>query len=1134
MIQYTILLSLILVTRPLRFVQASSSVLLPIQDQLPLIARVNQQYSWSISTSTFSSDISSASNIAASKLPSWLSFSNYTFSGNPAPEDEGNYAVTLSSGNQSDSFTICVTPFPPPVPNIPLSTQFNATNPSFSSVFLLHNGSALLSQGGGDGDGDSDGIPTLRVPPQWSFSVGLEGPTFVPANPDKSVVDTRMGSSDLFYYALQADGSPLPDWLSFNPRTVTFNGVTKAPPTYDPERFSIVLIASDQEGYSAVKAPFDIMVASHELWLSNPQSTLPLYATRGEDFSFDFSANSGPLQSVMVDNRSINAADIKTLSVDTSAYTWMTFDAQAFNLSGTAPSAQAQPISLPMTLEAFNQSMSLKLSLTFSPSYFNAPNTKPLFAVPGSDVNLPLDSYFSSDPSFQGHDVELSASFDPSAASSYLHLSQTSGGGGEKQRQSGSISGSIPSDVAYSEVTITITAYDHSTLTSSHLTALIDMRTKATYTTPSSSSSSRNRKLALGLGVGFGVVGGVVLLFGILAVCRKCCSVKDSAVDADANEKAFVLDEGHGYGWTEKLGLGLGLGRDKGAERDAENDSVNVNGAVFERIPYNSPYPGVGLGDAPIHANNIANNADKGASIRMMKKAAFFQGVKAQMRRLSGSMARRDKKKAMIGKPILMFTKHSADSVSVSGVDDGLPLPNPHHQQHHLMNLPNSNIALAGSVATIYKEREREADGMSLGLNSSPSSSTGQTGKSGRSVPRRRPDFGPPRATLGVTLSRQQQRSQQQQRDANPAAAANANSTSTTPNQHMRRRSNDTQHSGSSGDIEEAVIATASRASSIRSGHSSLPYASSIVDAGVGTATATRPRLVQFTSAKGVPVPIPNLPAGYQRTAGGAGGQDGGRAGGGRGGEERRVSHVADVVEANDDVILNEGMRYVRAFGNQNEDLEPTFPPNLSSPGPAPASRTPTPATPATTSTGSGSGTGSGTKSPAQSVRSSMRPASTGTVRTGEMSLSVPTSSMRSHSPMPTQTSYIYPSPSASFDSALDGGAATTMSRILVGTGEAFVFKFPVSLPPSSSSSSSPSANKNKKRVLKAAMLYGSGALPAFMGYAYSPAGDAGVRDEVEFWGTPKAGDVGEVVIGVFDQDGECVGRLVVEVVGRG
>ena len=113
------------------------------------------------------------------------------------------------------------------------------------------------------------------------------------------------------------------------------------------------------------------------------------------------------------------------------------------------------------------------------------------------------------------------------------------------------------------------------------------------------------------------------------------------------------------------------------------------------------------------------------------------------------------------------------------------------------------------------------------------------------------------------------------------------------------------------------------------------------------------------------------------------------------------------------------------------------------------------------------------------------------------------------------------------------------MSRILVRTGEAFAFKYPIAL-------SVPPNMTSPDRKLTVRPLYGGSGLPSFLSHAVSgatpslsgsgPNKKRRMRYEVEFWGTPCSKDAGEVIVGIFtdDKSAECVGRLVVEVVSRG
>ncbi|KAI5118115.1 hypothetical protein M0805_003469 [Coniferiporia weirii] len=1020
---------------------ASANVVYSVSDQLPLIARVGQPYSWSISPDTFEP----ADHVSASSLPSWLSFSNLTFTGTPSMEDEGSVNITLVAGAAKDSFSICVTHFPPPVLYIPLATQFNDSNPSMSSVFPLSPGSALESE-----------VPTVRVPLHWSFSIGFEGGTFTNEN-------------DLFYYAQLANGSLLPDWITFDGNAVTFDGVARAPPLGEGERIEMALIASDQEGYSAVRAPFDIIIESHEL---SSTDTLVLNTTRGEYMVMDFVQDDWIFAGVLVDNSSIHADNITSLFIDTSSTTWLSYDSNSRTLNGTAPPGDFA-VTLPMTLSAFNQTLTLNVTIDGLVSYFKSETIPGVSASPGSEFTFDFSPWLSNDSTFSGHDVSLSAN--STASPTFFTLATDSA-------RRTKLTGRIPQNLKASHVDIVLTAYDHTTHAISHAQVSIAVRTSSTDST-ARDAFSRRRRLVLGLSIGLGSAVGIFALTGSLAIIRKYCRVQDTGVDPYSRgvKSEDKLDiEKDGYGWSEKAGLGL-----------TELPSA-----------YRTPYPDVGIG----YTRSLVPGSP---SPKKMTKAAFFTNVKAAMRNFSGGSAATVPKR-FISKPVLMSTEGSSDSLRALRAAAGLN-NSPGVGTRHA---PVDSSLGSGSLGA------PENDGLSLGLgsglSSSPTSSTGHSNETGRgSVPRQRADFGPSRTgnTLAVTPLPPIPRARMP-----PVQGTKQNSKSFRA--HIHRRSTDTRVTQSSSDrdeeLEEAVIVTASHAPSICSARSSNSHApSTVARNGGGTkVSAERPRLVQFTSARGVPAPVPTLTslAGPSR-------------------DPRRVSQVAAIVspseavgnaDADTDAIMTEGMRYVRAFGDQTTAHESATPSNLG--------RQPPP-----------SGALS-SRSNSNSKRSSY----------GRGGLS-PATTTGSGSPVPTQSSYIYPSPSQSIESGVGGHKGSTkgsrgslvMSRIIVRTGEAFVFKYPVVIPsPTAASSSSRSLGE---KDLTARLLYGGGRLPAFLAHSVSvatlsssPGKKHRKRFEVEFWGTPAARDVGEVVVGIFLENdghsgsGECVGRLVVDVVTRG
>ena len=236
---------------------ATIIVNLPLQDQLAPTARIGQPFSWAFSDRSFVADSGVTLSYTASGLPPWLSFNpeTRTFSGTPSTNDEGLPRINVtahqdsSSATASSHFSICVSSYAAPTLNVPLETQFQQSNPSLSSVFVLDSTSALFA-----------GRPALRIPPSWSFSIGFESNTF----------------SDVIRYAVsQTDGSAPPSWLKFDNVSGTLSGVAPYTRSSDPPAvIPLSLHGVDQNGYSSAKSPFDVVVAAHELRSVRPLPTI--------------------------------------------------------------------------------------------------------------------------------------------------------------------------------------------------------------------------------------------------------------------------------------------------------------------------------------------------------------------------------------------------------------------------------------------------------------------------------------------------------------------------------------------------------------------------------------------------------------------------------------------------------------------------------------------------------------------------------------------------------------------------------------------------------------------------------------------------------------------------------------------
>lgn len=793
------------------------SVDYPISEQLPLIARVNSSYSWAFSGFTFSSSKNTSLDYSASGLPGWLSFNalTRTFSGTPSSSDEGSPAIKVTARDAdsadvaSSIFELLVLSGPAPKLQRPIQEQFKLPNPSLSSVFMVSQHSVLRSQ-----------APALRIPPKWSFSIGFQYDTFS-ADEDGNV----------YYAALQSDGSTLPDWLDFNPHSITFNGIT--PAAHDitaPYSISLALHASDQEGYSASSVPFDIWVADHEVSLS--VVSLPtINITAETPFSVSFTSPAD-FSGILLDGNPIQPSNILAMEVDTSFYGgWLKYDTATRTLSGEPPEDmdgdKDSPV-LPVTIETIvNQTIETNVSLAVVSSYFSAASLQPVLVQSGNTLVFSLTPFFSNVTGLNGHDdVFLSASFDPENSTAFLQFDPTAA----------MISGTVPTNfTSYSHITITFTAYSHVTHSTSHTSLPISL-TQADFTKthnasmPHGLSASTRAKLLLGLKIAFGVVGGVIL-FGIgLAALRKCTQVKDSAVVGEEGMRA----------WTEEERKWYGIG-------------IEVGGDTM-KPPIGDPE--YGMGDLIRTQTKGGQRAGSPASYttplmspRVMRKSEFLGKIRTAARQVSdtvrvvgsniattvgGSTGQRlGTQKLIIGKPTLLAGEDGRRANTNGLLFDkppalgrpGTPALNPFDDAN----------------ADLETEYSQHAASVMSGTSivCSPSSSTGD-----RSIPRRRPDFAPP----GTGCS--------------PLVIA------TPPEAHMaithtvsltRQNSMDSVMSLDSGEYTgTAIVQHAQRARSVRSVRSATVSILSFTTGGTGAQKEVgevRPRLVPFTSSNRVPVP---------------------------------------------------------------------------------------------------------------------------------------------------------------------------------------------------------------------------------------------------------------------------------------
>ncbi|KAF9266807.1 hypothetical protein L218DRAFT_955919 [Marasmius fiardii PR-910] len=610
---------------------------IPLDDQLPAIARVGQYYNWTFSPNTFTST-SSISHYTASPLASWLSFDATTLSlyGTPTSKDKGFPDVTITAHDSESSASswcnIYVTDSPPPVLNSTLEKQFYAGNPSLSSVFVPSSESSLAHTG----------EPTLRIPFGWSFSIGFDAFTFINEY------------QNIQYAVLQRDGSPIPSWMKFSPKGITIDGAAPLERDFWSSRtLHLTLHATDCPGYTAATIHFTVVVADHELCMV--AGSLPtINITAGDFFSFELNSFAD-FTGAKLDGKDLRPDNISDVYVDVSGSDWLHYDSTKRTLSGQANN-HTTALPLPTIVNAFNQTIKTTIPIAIVPSFFLSSDLGNLNVASNGKVFFDLRDHLSNATDGK---ADISVIFDPPAAGTFIRLDTET------------LSGKLPADFSSSNVSVTFAAYSTTTHSTSHaLLQIIYDSPKSGYPwQPGSSSaiSASHKKLILALSIAFGIVGGICGLTCCLAVCRHCVRVKDNVVEGEEGQRNWsekdkqwygLQDEKVGYGWTESANpgrghrLGLDLSRSPASQRSAPN------------------YGDVGLGLRRVMERSQSDMGQAATSSPgVISKRDFMSKVRETARNVSDRYARAKRPSggknqgvtvANIGHPILLHRTQSS------------------------------------------------------------------------------------------------------------------------------------------------------------------------------------------------------------------------------------------------------------------------------------------------------------------------------------------------------------------------------------------------------------------------------------------------------------------------------------------
>ncbi|OIW28843.1 hypothetical protein CONLIGDRAFT_393960 [Coniochaeta ligniaria NRRL 30616] len=382
-------------------VTAVPTISFPINSQVPPVARIGQPFSFVFSASTFSS--SSELTYTLGQSPDWVSFDGKArrIYGTPKNTDVAagtvvgvpvDIVATDDSGSVTMSATLVVSRNPPPTVSIPLAAQ----TPDF----------APFSQ-----------PSSLIMRPDTSFAWTLASNTFTSAS---------------IYYAVMADNSPLPSWMTFDSAKLSFSGQT--PPlaalVQTPQSFDFQLVASDVPGFSGASLPFSIVVGNHAV--TAEESVITLNATIGERMSYK-----GLADSVKFDDQDAISAGVSVITTS-GLPAWLTLNKSTWEISGTPPeTAKSSNFTITMQ-DQHSDTLNLTVLVSVTDGLFVG-DLPALNVTAGESFTFDLGNYLTSK-----QDLDVSVASNPTA--DWVKYDAT-------KRV---ISGTAPSKLAGSQIAISI------------------------------------------------------------------------------------------------------------------------------------------------------------------------------------------------------------------------------------------------------------------------------------------------------------------------------------------------------------------------------------------------------------------------------------------------------------------------------------------------------------------------------------------------------------------------------------------------------------------------------------------------------------------------------------------------------
>ncbi|CAO1633230.1 unnamed protein product [Sympodiomycopsis kandeliae] len=481
----------------------------PLASQLPLVAHVGTEYSWSFSDTTFNSTTGPAT-YTATGLPKWATFdaNSRTFSGTPSKDDVESSSVTIHAedGGESaqDTFELPVVADPAPTLKKPLTDQLAMASSLGRSQILAGN--------------------KLHIPYGWSFSVGWQGDTF-----------TLDSGARVFTKGTIQGTKALPSWLKYSPTTYAMWGIAPNVPPPEGTEFVFTMTGSNVENHGGTQTNITIVLGEGNLAVPK-NAFAPIVADAGSDVNYTL-----PLSQITYDGRPV--VDVNTLDVqiDTSSANWLQYDSTRHVLSGQTPQADAsttEPIksSVPVTVkDSLGKVLRTTVDVVVYPPFFSNAILPNIFVTPGQEFNVSLSEFIRNSDA-----ANITAEYDPPEAGEWISYNSSTT----------TLGGMPPNMNAADKVQITLRSAASSGSSAQNATSSNPMGKRAddsdgpsnearlfvalNGTNPGKPSSPKgnhggglSQRSRTIIGAVLGSVGGFILLIALLMLMRRCCAVED-------------------------------------------------------------------------------------------------------------------------------------------------------------------------------------------------------------------------------------------------------------------------------------------------------------------------------------------------------------------------------------------------------------------------------------------------------------------------------------------------------------------------------------------------------------------------------------------------------------------------------